>query len=251
MDYAYAVLKAFIDPVFFIFILLAVVWMLSLVGKKKGPILGLFFLMVFIYGLSIAPVANYLLYSLEGTYLREGQTNHQEYDVLVVLGGGSFDIKPTSETFLQNASVSRLIHGLKLYKSQPSKYFVCSGNGPASVPEAELMAETAVVFGVPKEKIRIESKSKTTWENAREVNKIFVRKDISIGLVTSAWHMKRAEREFRKYFSDVSPLPADFRYVSPGKHTAIRYLPQTDSLYRSSIALQEMTGYLWYSIKGF
>ena len=250
MDYVYAILKALIDPVFLIFILLFVIWIVSLTGKKKGPILGLFFLIVFVYGLSIAPVANYLLYSLEGDYLRRGQENHREYDVLVVLGGGSFDIKPTAETYLQNASLSRLVHGLNWYKRWPSKYFVCSGDGPASVPEAEMMAELALAFGVPKERIRIESKSKTTWENAREVDKIFIRKDLSVGLVTSAFHMKRAEREFQKYCSDVSPLPTDFRYTSPGKYAAVRYLPQTESLYRTSIAFREITGYLWYGIKG-
>jgi len=251
MDYIYAISKALVDPVFLIFILLFVVWVVVLSGKKKSPALGLFFLIVLVYGLSIAPVANYLIYSLEGSYLRRGLDIPREFDALVVLGGGSFDIKPTQETFLQNTSLSRLMRGLTLYNRQPSKYFVCSGDGPASVPEAEMMAELALAFGIPKEKIRIEAKSKTTWENAQEVNKIFIRKDMSIGLVTSAWHMKRAEREFNKYFSDVTPLPADFRYASPGKYTAVRYLPRSESLHRTSIALQEMAGYLWYSIKGF
>jgi len=88
-------------------------------------------------------------------------------------------------------------------------------NGLGKISNAELMAQTAAELGVPRNKIRIEPKSKNTREHAVEFNKLFTNKDFTIGLVTSACHMKRSEREFRKYFNNVLPLPSDYLYSSP------------------------------------
>ena len=72
------------------------------------------------------------------------------------------------------------------------------------------MAQRALALGVPKEKIRIDAKSNNTWENAVELNKMFANKTIHVGLVTSGYHMKRSEKEFKKYFRNVVPLLASY-----------------------------------------
>jgi len=104
-------------------------------------------------------------------------------------------------------------------------------------------------LGVPKEKIKIEPNSKNTGDNASEVNKIFINKNIKIGLVTSAFHMKRSEREFRKYFNNVVPLPAHYLYSSPIGNAVIRYMPQSEELYKTSLAFKEIIAQLWYRLK--
>jgi uncharacterized SAM-binding protein YcdF (DUF218 family) len=78
---------------------------------------------------------------------------------------------------------------------------------------------------------------------------MFVNKNINIGLVTSAFHMKRSEREFKKYFNNVTPLAADYLYSSPTEDVVIKYIPQTAELYKTSIALREVVGRLWYRLK--
>jgi uncharacterized SAM-binding protein YcdF (DUF218 family) len=251
MDYLYAVLKSCVDPVFVVFVLLVIAVALCWFSvKKNGGALFLLLTTVIIYGASIAPVANYLAYSLEGDYIRNRQDAGQSFDVLVVLGGGSYDIRSRSETHLSNATVARLSHAVLLYHRQPSKYFVCSGDGPGTVPEADLMADLALAFGVPKERIRIEAKSQTTWENAYEVGKIFPHKNISIGLVTSGYHMRRAQREFEKIFPKVTPLPAHFLYASPDRNVVVRFMPQAAELLKTGTVIKEKVGHLWYSIRG-
>ena len=111
------------------------------------------------------------------------------------------------------------------------------------------MAKLAEKLGVPKEKIRIEPNSKNTGENAAEVNNMFVNKNINIGLVTSAFHMKRSEREFKKYFNNVLPLPAHYLYSSPAGNVVIRYMPQSGELNKTSIAFREIIAQLWYRLK--
>jgi uncharacterized SAM-binding protein YcdF (DUF218 family) len=111
------------------------------------------------------------------------------------------------------------------------------------------MAKLAEKLGVPKEKIRIEPNSKNTGENAGELNNMFVNKNINIGLVTSAFHMKRSEREFKKYFNNVLPLPAHYLYSSPAGNVVIRYMPQSGELNKTSIAFREIIAQLWYRLK--
>jgi uncharacterized SAM-binding protein YcdF (DUF218 family) len=78
---------------------------------------------------------------------------------------------------------------------------------------------------------------------------MFANKNISIGLVTSASHLKRTEKEFKKYFNNVVPLPANYYYESSAENIFVKYAPQTSSLYKTSLALKEIVGQLWYSVK--
>jgi len=111
------------------------------------------------------------------------------------------------------------------------------------------MARLAEKLGVPKERIRMEAKSINTWDSAVELNKMFANKNISIGLVTSASHLKRAQKEFRKYFNNVMPFPSNYYYASSADNVFVKYAPQAGSLSKTSLALKEIVGYLCYSMK--
>ncbi len=115
--------------------------------------------------------------------------------------------------------------------------------------EGEVMASEALKMGVLKEKVRVDAKSNNTWEHAVELNKMFADKNIGIGIVTSGYHMKRSEREFKKYFNNVVPLPASYSYSSSSQQDVLKYVPQTARLYKASIMLREFIGSLWYKIK--
>jgi uncharacterized SAM-binding protein YcdF (DUF218 family) len=251
MEQIYDVLKSFVDPIFIIFILLFISFLICLIsGKKKRDNLLLFFTIVLLYGASIGPVSNYLNYQLEKDYINRPSVKDKiKLDVVVVLGGGTYDINALNNTFPSDTTIVRLVHAVEMYKKYGAKYLVCSGKGDSKISEAELMAQMAEEFGVPGDKIRIEAKSKNTYDQALEFNKMFFNKDIKIGLVTSAFHMKRSEKEFRKYFSDVLPLPAGYLYASPAGTPAVRYIPQSQWLYNNTVILHEYVGQLWYSIK--
>ena len=88
-----------------------------------------------------------------------------------------------------------------------------------------------------------------TWASAVELNHMFVNKNISIGLVTSALHLKRAQKEFKKYFNNVVPFPSNYYYASSAENIFVKYAPQTRSLSKTSLALKEIAGQLWYSVK--
>lgn len=251
MDQIYDVFKSFIDPVFIIFVLLLICFVVSLIeGKKKNTTLFLFFTIILLYGMSIQPVSNYLSYQLEKNYINNADhENKTKLAVIVVLGGGVYEIRDLRKSFLVDATTTRLIHAIKMFKYYNANYLVCSGYGLGKTSNAELMALTAEELGVPRNKIRIEPKSENTYEHAVEFNKLFNDKNIRIGLVTSACHMKRSEKEFRKYFKNVLPLPSDYLYNSPIGSPVVGYIPRSHCLYKNTFILHEYTGQLWYGLK--
>lgn len=251
MDEIWTVFKGMLDPLFIVFVLLLVSFVIFFrIFKKKSDILILLLGIVFLYGAGIAPVADYLCYYLEKDYIH----NHDNviksnFDAIVVLGNGTKEIKSMKETFSSATGDLRLLHAVAVYHKTGAQYFVCSGRGSGKVSEAQILAKSAEALGVPAEKIRIEPNSKNTGENAGEVNKMFGDRKVRIGLVTSAFHMKRSEREFKKYFDKVIPLPAHYLYSSPTENVVVRYMPQSSELYKTSIALKEIVAQLWYSLK--
>lgn len=250
MEEVYTVFKGFIDPVFIVFVLLLIAFFVCMAGsKRKTGALILLLSIILFYGTSIFPTANFLCYYLEKDYINKSSILEQNTDVIVVLGGGSKDIGALKNTFLSEITVARVLHAVEVYNKNRAKYVVCSGKGTGKISEAEAMARLAEGLGVPKEKIRIEDKSMNTWQNAAELNKMFVNKNISVGIVTSAYHMKRSEREFKKYFNNVLPLPAHYLYSSPREPSVIKYIPQTKSLNKTAIAVKEIFARLWYSMK--
>ncbi len=251
MEQIYDVLKSFIDPIFIIFILLLIsffIWLISV--KKKSDTLLLFFAIVLLYGAGIFPVSNYLSYHLEKDYINGSSVKDKiNPDVIVVLSGGANDINALNNTFPGDQTTVRLVHAVQMYKKYNAKYLVCSGTSEGKISDAHLMAQMAAELGVPKDKIRIETNSKNTYEHVLEFKKMFAGKDIKIGLVTSGYHMKRSEKQFRQYFSNVLPLPAGYLYASPSGTAAVRYMPQSRWFYNNTLVLREYVGQLWYGIK--
>jgi uncharacterized SAM-binding protein YcdF (DUF218 family) len=66
--------------------------------------------------------------------------------------------------------------------------------------------------------------------------------------VTSAMHMRRAAAVFRKQGVSVCPVPVDEKWIQPRLVDAL--VPQISALQKSTDALHEMVGYIWYLATG-
>lgn len=249
MPAIYDLFKASLDPVVFILILIAFGILISFKSKKKHSI-KIVLLAVFsiLYIASIFPVSNALSYVLEKKYLLKNNDDVNKLDIVVVLGGGVTDNKYLKETMLSKESASRLLYAVEVFRRSGAKYLVCAGKGKGKRSEGEVMGVAAERLGIPPAQIKIDPESENTWEHAEELDKMFQDKSIMVGVVTSAYHMERSEREFRKYFPGVTPLPSGYLYsLSPP--LIIAFLPRSDNFYKFSTALHEMIGIIWYRIK--
>ena len=221
--------------------------------RKKAPFHILFWLgFLVLYLFSIEPVPNYLLKPLERKHpLSEG--SDLKADAIVVLSG---DVRkrvfPRSDI---EVGGNRVLKAIRLYKSGAAPIIVMTGGSgdffDPSFKESVLMRDLAIEFGVPKEKIIIETESRNTRENVvytkQLLDKINVKRVI---LVTSAFHLPRSCALFKKVGIDVVPMGTDF-YVTDEKYDPFSFVPSPGNLSLSSTAIKEYAGILVYWLMGW
>lgn len=249
MATAYILFKASLDPVFLLLILIAIGFLFSFRNRKRwsGRIVLIVAFFV-LYMASIFQVSNALCYIIEKEYLLKNSGNIDRLDIVVVLGGGASYNKYLGETVPSHLTASRLLYAVQIFRKTRAKYLVCVGKGFEKLSEAEVMGIAAERLGVPVAQIKLDPRSINTKEHAEELNKMFQDKGIRIGLVTSAYHMMRSEKEFKKYFQNVISLPSDYLYSSLPL-SIITFWPRTTHLYKSFIAVHEIIGIAWYKMR--
>lgn len=202
-----------------------------------------------IYILSISPVADSLTSPLEKTWQIPQKVSG---DVIVVLGGGVIsgvaDI--SGRGFPAGATMSRLVTAIRLHRATGAPVIFSGGRVFAKQDaEAPVAKRILMDLGMAADRIIVEDQSRDTMENARFVKEIYLkgnwRKPI---LVTSAIHMERALRAFRKAGMEVTPYPADFQITPEPAYGWSDFLPSASSLARSTFALHEYLGILFYRL---
>lgn len=249
METLYSFAKSLIDVVVLAVVLLAAGTVAGLSQRKKAAALFLVPALLILYGLSISPVANSLCHYLENEYIMERPVAPGQLDLIVVLGGGIVETEKTGVTLLSQISASRILRAVQVYRESGAAHLLCAGKGVGRQTEAEVMARAAERLGVPRERLLEDPLSENTHGHAVEIGRRFSDRNLRIGLVTSAYHLKRSEAEFRKYFRNVSLFPSDFLYSHPKGPMLFAFIPNTGSLFKSAVALHEMTGILWYRLK--
>jgi uncharacterized SAM-binding protein YcdF (DUF218 family) len=199
-------------------------------------------------------VANGLVYSLEHRYASPSPETLATLDMVVVLGGGLYPSGGLREQAeLSREAYPRLIHGVQYFKDSGADVIAfCGGPGRSRTEsEAEVMRAMAVAFGVPEERTVVEPRSHNTMTNATSLAKVLpAGEGRRIGLVTSATHMLRSKRVFERVFphDTIVPMPVYFTY-DPSGRTSAAITPTVGNLERSTIALHEWIGILWYALR--
>ena len=85
-------------------------------------------------------------------------------------------------------------------------------------------------------------------DNKVEKQFYLINKKSKIILVTSAFHMNRAEFLFKKHGFKVFPYPVDFQFKN-NKITILDFIPSVGSLSRSSFVIREVLGRMYYRVK--
>lgn len=249
MTTVYKLTKASLDPVFLLLILIAIGFLFSFQNRKRWQGRIVLLLAFFaLYMASIFQVSNALCYILEKEYLLKNRGSIDRLDIVVVLGGGASYNKYLGETMPSHLTASRLLYAVQIFRKSKAKYLICVGKGFEKLSEAEVMGIAAERLGVPVTQVKLDTRSMNTRGHAEELNKMFDDKNLKIGLVTSAYHMERSEREFKKYFHNVIPLPSDYLYSSRPL-SIITIWPRTTHLYTSFIAMHEIIGIAWYKMR--
>ena len=129
-----------------------------------------------------------------------GRWTNPKGDTLILVGGSIL-----GDGMIGNSSYWRSIYGARYYREGGFREVVVSGGGQP--PVAVQIADYLVSQGVPRDRIRLETQSLTTRENALDVTALLAGTPGRKALMTSDYHMYRAYRAFRKAGLAVEPLP--------------------------------------------
>jgi len=228
-----------------LFILLATVllaWRRPLLAWRPAVLT-----LIVLYPLSTQFVADRLLGWLEP--VPRDPAAERNGQAIVVLGSGTYFNAPEYGGDTVNArSLVRLRYAAHLHRTLRKPVLVAGGTpegGP--VPEAELMKQVLQRdFNVPTQ--WVENGSRNTFENAlmsRDQLKSTVQQ---VYLVTDAWHMPRAKLAFE--LAGFTVIPAPTGYTRRLELTVLDFLPAAEALADSSRFFREITGIVWYRLRG-
>lgn len=247
--------KSVSTPIIWIlFLLFARVLLLRGLCKQRRFKIGWYLLIggtFILFVLSLAPVSNTLVYSLESRYQTPPNEDMTPVEIIVILGGGvypSSELRKSPEA--SGATYSRLFNGVEVFKQSNAKLLVLSGGGKDNESEAEVMKNLAILLGVPEDKIIVEPKSRNTVGQAIEFAKLFPPTEKKrIGIVTSALHMPRAVQAFQEKFPKemIVPIPVGYVYT-PFEYSLSSFVPTADAFITSTDAFHEEIGMIWYRL---
>jgi len=209
--------------------------------------------------LSLPFISKQILSPLEGRYpalLQPekiswlGQKSETSPKWIVVLGGGHVsDPRLPAGSQISTAPLRRMVEGVRLYKAIPGSKLLLSGGGVFDpVPEAEVMAQIAVLLGVEPQDILKEPDSRDTADEAEIIAKMIGRETFI--LVTSAAHMPRSMGMFKKRGMQPIPAPADYLGREAPRPDPTRFFPRSSSLLQVETAVHEYLGLAWAWLRG-
>ncbi|MDP3466846.1 MAG: YdcF family protein [Daejeonella sp.] len=234
-------------------VLILCVMILALIVKKTDQrrklfILSLGMLLFFSNPLIINQLLNYW-------ESKSNMNTLKVYDAGIILSGFmSRNKEDGSLSFGESAD--RLTEGLIQYRKGRIKKIIISG-GSGSLLNDTRESRLAKAFliencGVPDSVVLIDTVSRNTYENAVESKKIMIAGGLkSAIMITSAWHMRRAEGCFKKVGLDVDIHPTDGMYHSQEFSPSDLIIPNTRNIVRWENLMHEVAGTIIYKLQGY
>ena len=245
MFYIISKILAFLSkPIIWIFLLLISAYIFK---NKRGKLLILSCLTFYVF--SNGFIADELLRAWEMPHKKPNTT----FDVGIVLGGIS-DYDKSTKAHNFNKHADRLIDAEQLYhKGIIKKILLSGGNGMLfnnGYMEADVLRDYLLKKSIPIEDIIIENTSRNTKENAINSVKILKTKydDGKFLLITSAGHIKRAQRCFQKAGLAITPYPTDC--ITSYRNLSVEniLIPRVEAIEKWEDLIHEWIGYIVYRI---
>jgi len=232
-------------------ILLLGLILLSLTRRRKAGKIFVLIGIIFLGMLSYDGVSDRLLRPLEYQYPPLlSLENIQNVKWIVVLGGGhTSDSKLPITSQVSEASLIRLVEGIRLYRGVPKSKLILSGGRPfEKISNAQVLADVAIGIGVKKQDLILEDISKDTEDEARLIQEIVSQEQFV--LVTSASHMPRSMALFKKLGMDPIPAPTDYLVKESQKMSPGMFYPGVSGLSKAERAFHEYLGIVWSKLRG-
>ena len=214
-------------------------------------------LVLFFYAISIQPVSDFLLKPLENAWPPLPEDTDKTWpQAIVVLGGGTVQGSPEAgegHDALSSDAFKRDVYAYTLRNTFRVPLVFTGGKvfDYDQEPEAVAAGRLFETLGLDSRRIILETESRNTWENAREISKLFSDKETVLEraiLVTSAYHVKRGVFCFESNGISVIPAPTDYKCDRGRRYDFFSFMPSAIYLENTWLALHEYIGLLYYVI---
>jgi uncharacterized SAM-binding protein YcdF (DUF218 family) len=200
-----------------------------------------------------SPLGNWLMAALEDRFPPWDAATGAPDGIMVLGGSIAGELSAARQNVALNEAAERLTAVASLARRYPAARIVFTGGtekllgGPA---EADFVVPLFESFGIPRERVMLEGRSRNTAENARFTRDLLQPKREERWLVvTSAYHMPRAVGVFRREGFAVEAYPVDWRTRGAPDALAL-FGALSDGLARTDAAVREWSGLLAYWATG-
>ena len=228
MIYLHKILPTFVLPI----MLVIIVILIGLIKNKKKLI---YIAIGVLYILSTPIFSNNFFKLVEGNEYRKPISAIDSADAIVVLSGMLEINEVGDSTYIEWGDPDRFFGGIALFKAGKMPW------DKAKKTEGDVLKEYAISNSIPSEKIYVTKDVENTEEEAVAVKEL-ISPSKRIILVTSAYHMYRANRLFEKQGFIVIPYEVDSKASGNNQVTFMDFLPSALSLELTEIGIREIIG---------
>ncbi len=155
---------------------------------------------------------------------------------------------PSSE---RDQGSDRVGGGLALDRAGKAPRLIFTGGWvpwqPDTPPEGQQLHAIAQAQGIPPSAITVTGQVNNTAAEAQAVSTLLP-PNPTILLVTSAFHMPRAQHLFEQTGATVIPYPVDFYSSSPQPFNLLHLLPTATAFQQTELAWRELIGRAYYGV---
>ncbi len=188
----------------------------------------------------------------------------KSYKVGILLGG-VIEKKPhqiqNSKLYVDNYS-ERIFRTIELYKKKHIDKILITGQSQSLLYgqyfESQNIKDFLLLIEIPENDIFIETQARNTHENALYSAKLLKKMNISFKdclLITSSFHMRRAEACFNKIGCKIDVFPTDYKDLNTSIHfweyPKAFFVLTSQSASNIYLVLHEIIGYWVYYLKGY
>ncbi len=198
---------------------------------------------------STGVVADVLLRSLENAYPARSIGSLPECDAVLVLGGVLSPGKEPGLITEWSEAVERFEAGVQIVQRGKARVVLFTGDTRGS--EGTALQREALERGVPREQTAVIGAVGNTADEAAQLKRYAAQHGLKrVVLVTSAWHLPRAMRLFKKAGVELVPFPVDFRALPNRALPYLDWIPSAGALGKTELALRECYGMAFYAVFG-
>ena len=202
---------------------------------------------------STGVVSQWLWRGVERPWQRLSAPSVPRADAIVVLSGGRH-AAPGPFRVVEWHDPDRFLAGVELFRAgRAPQLLFTGGQNPfrrGLAPEGSLYLSEARALGIPVDAMTSTGPVLNTAEEARAIRDLLPSGRSRVLLVTSAFHMRRAQRLFEHQGMAVVPFPVDFQargsWAGSLWSDPLQWLPTATHLDASSRALRELLGRIFY-----